>query len=119
MELTKGEIIGVIGGVLAIIGSFLPWVSGLEGFVTVYGYEGDGVFTIAFGAIAVILILMRDWDMKNKAATLSMGILTILITMVTVMNVMDEPLADMGSGLILTIIGGAILITAGILGYTD
>jgi hypothetical protein len=49
--------VAVAGGVLMVLGSFLPWatVDGVLGNQSVSGMEGDGVITVVLGLVAAAL----------------------------------------------------------------
>ena len=52
-----GPILGLIGGGLVLLGSFMPWASIMSGFgnISVAGTEGDGKITLFLGIGLVIL----------------------------------------------------------------
>lgn len=118
IELTDGEKIGIIGAILTFIGSLLPWAT--WGAFTVSGINGDGMFTLLFSVIAAGLILFRTWDLKNGLATMGLGILSFFIPIYDAQNLTQMasgPLGttvEAGMGLYLTIIGGVILVVAGL-----
>ncbi len=105
----NGEKIGIVGAVITIIGSILPWFT--LGELVKYGVEGDGIFTIAFGIIAAVLIFLSSWDAKSKVGTMILGILTALIGFYYI----TDPFV--GIGLYVTILGGAVLVVSGIVGF--
>lgn len=76
-ELTTGEKIAAVSGVVTFFAAFLTWVE--AGFITVAGTSGDGVFTLVFGAIVVGLVLLREWKTTDMAATGILGLFTLVI----------------------------------------
>jgi len=56
--MSQGQIVGLVGAALLIIGAFLPILSLPTGDVTYFkNGEGDGVFLLIFGVIALIFSL--------------------------------------------------------------
>lgn len=54
-----GALTVLVGGLLVIVGSFLPWITATSGFgsVSVSGMDhgGDGIFTLVLGVIAALI----------------------------------------------------------------
>lgn len=120
IDLTRGEKIGIAGALLIFVGSSLPWAS--WGVFSVSGVDGgDGVITLLLALGAGALILFRSWDMKNGFSIVAIGSTSFVIGFHDASNVASiagEPLGmsvDVGSGLYLTIIGGIVLASAGLL----
>ncbi len=56
-----GKTIALISAILLILGSFLSWgTSVIDGNpAVIYGLEGDGKITIALGALATVLLILK------------------------------------------------------------
>ncbi|NUP33917.1 MAG: hypothetical protein HOU01_19725 [Streptomycetaceae bacterium] len=83
--------IGVLGAVLVLVGSFLPWVKlSTEGLSeTVKGNDGDGIITLV-AAIAAIVLFGVGVAMR-KAAVSAAGALPGLVALVfAVLNMVDK-----------------------------
>jgi len=112
---SNAEKIGLIGGILIIIGSMLPWGTGPFG-MSASGLEGDGVITYILGIFSIILVGLASWGRKNKIGQPILGILVILIAGNVFLNIMDITLASPGSGLYLTLLGGITLLLLPLIG---
>lgn len=121
-DLTTGEKVAGLGGILAIVGAFLTWVN--AGIVTVSGIDGDGIFTLIFGGIVLAIVLTREWERADMIVTGVLGLLTALIAG-NVYGNLDAQTGDefieaaAGGGLHLTLLSGLLLIGAGAYGYRN
>lgn len=121
MDFVRGEKIGLVGALMVFIGAFLPWAS--WGGFSASGTEGDGIITLVFGIIVGALIYFRSWDSKNKAISSVIGLLVLAIGVYDASNiasVADAPFGigvEVGTGLYITVLGGLIVLLAGILGF--
>ncbi len=111
---TNGEKVALIGAILIIIGSTLPWGTafGLE----VSGLEGDGVYTLFLGIASIILLALVSWERGNKIGQPILGILVIVIAGNVFLDVRDIHFVSVGLGLYLTILGGIILLLVPLIG---
>ena len=99
----------IIGaGALMVVGSFMPWVQ--SGIVSLPGTQGDGIFTVIFGAlVALIGLAKRDTRLT--------GILLLIISAIgafiplNIIGSIDAELA--GGGLFVTLLGGGLGALAG------
>lgn len=119
---------GIGGALLAIVGSFGPWVS-VDGFasMSISGTSGDGRLSLCLAIIGCGMLAMKYWG-QNKARSfvlpvaVAAGVLTLLIGIYTLVRlnslVGDESsLGRLGSlvsvsvgwGLIAVVVGGALL----------
>lgn len=121
-DFTTSEWMTIGGGLAAVIGAVLPWVSFSLGSVT--GIDGDGVFTLVFGIIAGAIVLFRNWETVDVAAVGVLGVLTLLIganvynnlSGMTGRNILN---VSAGIGLHLTMLGGLLLVAGAAYGYTQ
>jgi len=118
-----GKYVSVVGGILTVVGAFLPWVV-VGGQTTVSGVQGQGLFAVTFCAIALGVIAFREWNPPEQAVVVSMGLL-VLIVVLNVFSGLDELPAgqsialttDPAIGLYASLVGGAVLALGGVLGY--
>lgn len=115
------ELFGLVGAVLAGVAPFLPWVTvtiapGPISFaVTTTGLQGVGVFTLPLSIIAALVILTFGLDPDQAVTTGIVGV-AIVLAAVRVLVALSPPIAP-GVGLYLTIVGGLVLVIAGLVGY--
>ena len=137
MELNNGQKIGLVGGIIALVGFFLPWVS-LSSETVSGSYMG--IQTGAFGLIALIsAILVIVFSVINKS---SMPILTIVFAIIGLLlvlllfgqleqlrqlfetlNGLTDPSAEVtmnyGIGIWITIVGFIIGLVGGIMSMKE
>ncbi len=122
MKMNKGQIIGIVGAVIVIIGMFLPWatVSAEEvGSETVYGYISPFLW------ISLILVLIGVFVPKTWGGLLAaiFGILGFLDAIwnqqqiYALKNLYSDVNIDIGYGGYIIIIGFIIAFIGGILHY--
>lgn len=121
-ELAIGAKVALVGALLTAVGAFLTWVD--ASVVTVSGIDGDGLFTLVFGVAAAAIVLLVGWDRKGSIGTAVLGLLTILIAANVYTNLeevaaLGGDVVSAGGGLHLTLIGGIVLLAAGIQGYRE
>lgn len=118
-------IVGLIGGILAAIGSFLPWaIAKVFGEVSqVAGIKGAGIFTLILAVLGIFFLLVGMKRRKAAIGTIIMGLL-ILVLCIQQMSMVKESIersipgvaeVHIGYGLYLTLIGGAVLLIGGIM----
>lgn len=126
-----GLIIGLIGGILLIAGSFLPWgvIAALGKTEKFLGIKGAGIFTLALGILGIVFLAIRKKLTIILGLLSGMGAVTILILQANmflgtaetapprVKKLIEAGLAEMhlGIGIYLSIAGGALLIIGGIM----
>jgi hypothetical protein len=105
--ITPLKILGLAGFGIAILGSFLPWVT--YGPVGRAGTDGDGIFTLAAGVLGGLLLLFA----RGRGWTIAAALLAAAIVGLTGFYIADAPMAEegtvteeAGSGLFLTFLGG-------------
>lgn len=121
-DLETGAKVALVGALLTVVGALLTWVD--ASIVTVSGIDGDGIFTLLFGVGVGAIVLLVGWDRNGAIGTAVLGLLTVLIA-ANVYTSLDEmamggtDVVSAGGGLHLTLIGGIIVIIAGVLGYSE
>jgi hypothetical protein len=104
---------------LILIGAMLPWAT--FGPFTVAGTSGDGGLTLVFGLIAAAAGVWRGlsqrpsgWQLAIPIVNLALGGIVTLIGLADAGDVSD--VATVGSGLVLTVLGGMALVGTSIFG---
>jgi hypothetical protein len=111
----RGTWVAIGGAAATFIGALLPWVNGPFG-ISVNGTSGDGI-------IAIILSLPMAgfaWLMVRKrwasVPTMIFSILTIALMAFEVVHISSaSPLASLGFGVIVCLVGGVAGLLGGIL----
>lgn len=115
-------ILGMVGGALAIAGSLLPWatVTSAFGGASVNGIEGDGKFSLGLGAVIALAAFIRygGGSARLPLVIAVLGILTLLLGVMTYMNVSERVEAasirsSVGVGIYLVILGGVAALLSG------
>lgn len=119
-DVSIGKKLAFAGSALIIVGAFLPWVTIeiLGTTATADGLDGDGVFTLALGIIALVAVGrsdVHDWDKKTWIGVLVIGVVVALLALIYINDPWafadEDPedadaFADIGIGLYLTALGG-------------
>ncbi len=100
MELNNGQKIGLVGGLLAVVGVFLPWVSfmGISASGLQLAQLGAGVFvylTLIFGILALVGSIISG--KKGAIILLVFGIIGLL-WMLLFLGLFLNTLAALGGG---------------------
>lgn len=116
--------VGIGAALVQILGGFLPWIT--SSLQTAWGYQGDGLFLIAFGVIAVALglIRFRRASALRASAYLGAGLLGLVVCSFTFYNLQRADLRQVlilygggpGAGLMLCASASVILLVLGLLG---
>jgi len=124
-DLKKYEIGMLIGSIIIIIGSLLPWVKAYDLFesATFLGVEIlFGIITLLFGLIMILLVFIcKKFDKKVISNRLGvfLGFITIVIAISITQGVLEmgysysysffSPVVEADIGVFVTLIGGIIL----------
>jgi len=126
------------GAVVGIVGSLGPWISwdineavaalaSIEPEATEYGFQGDGLITLAMVLAVAGIVVYRDEQLVDATASAVLG-LTVLGFGVMKYNDLISIIGDIpaelqsevqvsaGIGLYLVILGGAIIAAGGVYG---
>lgn len=124
MKAKHVPLIGVIGGVVVVIGSFLPWANAhtVFGTISVAGMEGDGKITALGGVLVAGLAAAsatRSWLwLKLAGAVAALGLLVVAgyeYASVSSGLTSDEyAVASVGNGLYVVLAGAFAALVAAI-----
>lgn len=111
-RLDGGSIAAAVGAGVVMLAAFMPWArvwvisaSGIDG--------GDGWITLVLAGVGLLLSLMTiagTAQPKAHIGTILLGLGVGAVGLVDLSNVMDEPMAEVGMGLWLTIAGAAAMV---------
>ncbi|ODU24648.1 MAG: hypothetical protein ABT15_00035 [Pseudonocardia sp. SCN 73-27] len=133
-------IVTAVGGLLAIVGSFLPWVTiraGAFGSLSVAGIEGDGIITLIVGvlilAVGILRLVKPSIPALVQRLPILFGLVVVAIGVYVIINLNSTMAAaggagggiaadlaaaldiSLGFGLIMTIVGGVVAIVGGVI----
>jgi uncharacterized membrane protein YphA (DoxX/SURF4 family) len=122
-------IIGLVGGILALVGVLLPWISVSALIITVNftgldimsnalwnKYMIYPVLTLIFGLLALVLCIMRKKMLYLGGGI--MGILAFILPLVFMIVVNGDAKTNVtGYGVYLSMVGGILALVGGILGF--
>ncbi|MFC6727400.1 zinc ribbon domain-containing protein [Natronoarchaeum mannanilyticum] len=115
LDLSPSRGTALLGAILLLIGSFLPWVD--AGIVSVSGARTDGIVVLITAVILLALLMFASWDWRVSSLTAAAGGFTCLIALGFISNnprLAESTLVSAGSGVYVSMIAGAILFFAGI-----
>jgi hypothetical protein len=122
-------IIGLVGGVLALLGVLLPWISVTVLVITI-NFTGMDILTNALyskytiypmltlisGILALVLCILRKKILYLVGGI--MGILAFIMPMVFMMTINGEVGTNVtGMGVYISMVGGILALVGGILGF--
>lgn len=121
-KLKTTKILGIVGAILLIVGNFFPFVTvklfGMKESVSFM--EGDGIFTLILGIIALAMVLIDFilakipegkfkflFKLRNQKLLLIPAIISAIIVIIDITNTLDESygLAHIGFGFWVLVIG--------------
>lgn len=124
----KNRLFIIISSAVAIISTFLPWVSlnaGVLGSYSENGLRGDGWFVIIFAVVAIVLACLNDVKSSLQKGfaigVIVSGALSTIVTLIDVFGVNKYAVdfngygVSIGFGLILALIASVAIIVAGLL----
>lgn len=133
MALGKGAIVGILGGIVAIVGTMLPWwqvTASAGGYISV-SVPLLGIFTLGGLLVLVFGVLGLVFAALNKPVTqvvaLVMGLLAAVIALVMGAFVPTVSVSIPGAsgsitagfGFWISMVGGLLLAVGGALGFVD
>ena len=114
----KWQVLGLIGGILLVIGCFLPWISfagllsfsGMDIARLAGGFWYNIYLLIILGILSIVVLLLG----KNKTG-IAFGIIALIISLLdtAIMHVAVSKAAEEGGGLYGEIIKGLVTVGAG------
>lgn len=114
---STAEYATLASGVVTVIGSVLPWFR--AGDVSAALLTGNDVFTLAFGLLVCWIYFFEDWHRRAALVVAAFGVLTLIVTGVSIVEIHTAIANDPTIWLYLTAIGGAGLVIAGAMGYSE
>lgn len=114
-EMSNGEKAALVGGVLAVVGAFMPWATALG--VSVSGTEGDGVITLVLGIVVVGAVLAQSGGTVARAGVGLLGVLVALIALVVFGNM--EGMVSPAIGLYITLLAGLVIVAGAGMGFAS
>lgn len=115
----SGKLLFSLGGILLLVGVFLPWfrLITLFGNLPIRGYTGDGIFS---GGIGIILIIVSIFAKPKVGKPFSMvgGILAVLALILIISKIysvlsIGEGMTSVGVGIYVSILGAILSIVGG------
>ena len=124
----KNRLFIIISAAVAILSSFLPWVSlnaGAFGSYSWNGLRGDGWFVIIFAVVAIVLACLNDVKSSLPKGfaigVIVAGALSTIVTLIDVFGVNKYAVdfngygVSIGFGLILALIASIAIVVTGLL----
>lgn len=119
-DLSIGEKLVLLGGVLAVVGAVLPWTG--PGLVEGAGLGGREIIALLMGIIAVGLLYVADWTESAQLIAALLGLITVGVagyTLAETLGVVGTADLAPSLGLYATLLAGLLILTAGVRAYTD
>ncbi|HEX5370106.1 MAG TPA: hypothetical protein VFY10_11880, partial [Dehalococcoidia bacterium] len=85
MNISGRQIVGLLGFVGIIAGSFMPWAE--VGIVHANGTDGDGVITLILGLIGAVAIIAASGSSLLACACILVGLASVGIALYDISNV--------------------------------
>jgi len=106
---------GIIGGIVVVVGTVLPWFTFTSPSATVLGINSAiGLAVLVFGGLGLVLVFLGRW---GPFLTLGLGLLIAILTGIAYFSpALLASLGVQGSvayGLWVSLAGGIVLILAG------
>lgn len=95
-----GWILAIVGGVVAIIGTFLPWLTVTGTNIAGYGTTG-GIAIIIFGVLGLVFVFLRR---AGARLTIIFGLLVAVLAALTFIQ----------PSLLAPIVGGTVIVQYGV-----
>ncbi len=131
MKIGPGWILGVVGGILALVGSFLPWISVSDGTTTLTLIGAIipifGWLFLIFAILGLILVAIPNkitaiLGMVFGILALIMGIVTVALTSL-IANIVGGTgtgvTVSIGYGAYVALVGAVLLMIGGPIAYSQ
>lgn len=131
-DYSRSELVAIGGGVLTILGAFLPWVKlGMLGSQN--GLDANGTYTLVLGVAVLAVVVLRNWEQTDAGIVAVLGLVTLGLGAWYITDpaaaIGMEPTSSFGKaiaeslspgvGLFVTAFGGLATTIGGGLGYRD
>jgi hypothetical protein len=128
-----GATMALLGGVLIVLGSFLPWLTAtapLVGTISRNGMEGgDGIITLVLGVVTILIgvtqLTATNLPTLVQRSTIVTGAITGIVAIINYLNVQrriedvreesELIAASVGAGIWTLIVGAVLAIVGGVL----
>jgi hypothetical protein len=128
-----GATMALLGGVLIVLGSFLPWLTAtapLVGTISRNGMEGgDGIITLILGVVTILIgvtqLTATNLPTLVQRSTIVTGAITGIVAIINYLNVQrriedvreesELIAASVGAGIWTLIVGAVLAIVGGVL----
>lgn len=127
----KPKYVALVGGIVMIVGSLLPWVSvsSMFGTINKNGIEGDGIFTLICGVAVILASIVAKEKPGKPSSVLAVlfGLFGGILAVFTLANVGEATrtisgesvFAAVGIGIYVTLIGAVVAIVGGLMKSTS
>lgn len=102
--------LALAGGLVAVAGAFLPWIT--AGSESVPGYATDGFLVLMFGVTVVGVVLVREWTLLEWIATTLFGGLAALFPALALVDLVGTTIT-IGVGIPVQLVGGLLAVAGG------
>lgn len=119
-ELSIGEKLVLLGGVLAVVGAVLPWTG--SGLVDGVGLGGREIIALLIGTVVVGLLYVADWTESAQLIAVLLGLVTTGLagyTLAETLGVVGTGDPAPSLGLYVTLLAGLLVLGGGVHTYTD
>jgi len=119
-ELSIGEKLVLLGGLLAVVGAVLPWTG--PGLVDSAGLGGREIIALLMGIVTVGLLYVADWTDSAQLIAALLGAVTLGVagyTLAETLGVVEAGALAPSLGLYVTLFAGLLVLGGGAYSYTD
>lgn len=119
-DLSIGEKLVLLGGVLAIVGAVLPWTG--PGLVDGVGLGGREIVALLMGIVAVGLLYVADWTESAQLIAALLGVVIVGVagyTLAEAFGIVGTADLSPSLGLYVSLLAGLLLFGVGLRAYTD
>lgn len=122
-EFSTNELIVLAGGVLGILGAFMPWFS-VGGITPGTGIEWNReLIVFGCGFLVIGLLVIADWTDTTQKLTALIGLVALGTTGYTLLELIDvigsTPLLDPEPGLFLSLVAGLLILAGAVRSQQD
>jgi hypothetical protein len=119
-DLSIGEKLVLLGGVLAVVGAVLPWTG--PGLVDGVGLGGREIIALLIGIVVVGLLYVADWTESAQLIAVLLGAIIAGLagyTLAEALGIVGTTDLAPSLGLYVTLLAGLFVLGGGVYTYTD